>query len=266
MQHYENRKQRVHIISLDRVLATDVYARLREYRELLSWELLQPGQSNLEITVDDIEALAIDTTSSKLLIFDVRSQNLSQLQHAYNRIIGYNRADFNSLCYTVVIGDGPVGQSQSGTGMGSFHAYFDDIRINYSPAVFFGDPLLNYSFAERREMTIYRDDSQPARLPRRLEKYFRGEDITVEQVRKYFRAANVEDKRRLETKKERQKVLERVYSKVIEEEFGEEKEQFTKALTKEGCAVPGESLRLNIYPVFFEDWVLDLIRKPKQAE
>jgi hypothetical protein len=262
MQHYENRKQKIDIISLDKVLAVDVYERLREYRELLSWELVLPGKGKSEITVDDIEEMAIDTKSSRILIFDVRSQNLGKLQHAYNRIIGYNRADFNSYCYTVVIGDGPASQSQSG--MGSFHSYFDDIRVNYSPAVFFGDPLLNYSFAERREMAIYRDDSEPDRIPKRLEKYFKGDNIPVEQVRRYFRAANAEEEKRLEKKKARLKMLEGVYSKVIEEEFGDEKEQFIKALTKEGCAVPGESLRLNIYPIFFEEWVLDLIRKPKK--
>jgi len=262
MEHYENRKQKIDIISLDKVLATDVYDRLRGYREMLSWELVLPGKGKSEITVDDIEELALDTKSSRILIFDVRSQNLGQLQHAYNRIIGYNRADFNSYCYSVVIGDGPVSQSQSG--MGSFHSYFDDIRVNYSPSVFFGDPLLNYSFAERREMGLYRDEPRADRIPERLVKFFKGDDITVEMVRRYFRAANAEDDKRVEKKKERLKVLEGVYSKLIEEDFGEEKEQFVKGLTKEGCSVPGESLRLNVYPFFFEEWILDLTRKPKK--
>lgn len=41
-----------------------------------------------------------------------------------------------------------------------------------------------------------------------------------------------------------------------------------KALTKEGYGQAGESLRINIYPFFFEEWVLDLMKMaalPNQA-
>jgi hypothetical protein len=56
--------------------------------------------------------------------------------------------------------------------------------------------------------------------------------------------------------------------RILIDEFPERAEQLAKALTKEGYGQAGESLRINIFPFFFEECVLDLMKKaalPHQA-
>ncbi len=265
MLHYRERNQRIHIITLDRVLATDVYERLCDCSGMESVEAIQPGNGKSAIAVEDIQRLARDTTTSRVLIMDVRRQTKTQLQHAYSDIVRFNRPDFNRYCYTVLIGDGPRNLLQPGRGLDAFQTYLADLRIDYSPAVFFSDPFLHYSHDEIQEMVLYRSNSLPERIPHCLEKAFKGHRPTVERVHAYFRAADVPDVKRANKKTERQSALEKFYHKRFEKDFPDDKDQFIKSLSKEGCALPGESLRLNVYPFFFEEWVLDLTRRAESA-
>ena len=52
---------------------------------------------------------------------------------------------------------------------------------------------------------------------------------------------------------------------MIEEDFPDNKEHLMKSLSREGYSMPGEPLSINIYPFFFEEWVLDLMKKTKPA-
>ena len=108
MLHYTNRQSRIHILSLDPVLATEVYERLHNYPGMESVELIRPGNGMSAIKVQDIKQLARETTTSKVLIFDVRRQTKARLQRPYSDIVRFNRPDFNRYCYSVLLGDGPV--------------------------------------------------------------------------------------------------------------------------------------------------------------
>ena len=145
MLNYKDRKSRIHIITLDNVLAADVYERLKTSPRIPPVELVLPAGSKSEITVEDIDSLALDTMASRLLIIDVRSHTLPRLQQAYNKIVGYNRADFNVYCYTAVIGDGPANLFEKGGDIDDFMPHLARFRIDYSPSVFFYDPLLHYN-------------------------------------------------------------------------------------------------------------------------
>ncbi len=48
---------------------------------------------------------------------------------------------------------------------------------------------------------------------------------------------------------------------MAEEDFPSLKDLFLAGLTKEGYSVPGETLKVNLYPFFFEEWILELINK-----
>jgi hypothetical protein len=52
---------------------------------------------------------------------------------------------------------------------------------------------------------------------------------------------------------------------MMEENFPSMKELFTKGLTKEGYSMPGESLKVHLYPFFFEEWVANLMSKAKSV-
>ncbi|RKY10889.1 MAG: hypothetical protein DRP65_05740 [Planctomycetota bacterium] len=268
MLNYRDRKNRIHIITLDGVLAADVYERLKTSPKIPRAELVLPTDiTKSQISVEDIDNLALDTVKSRLLIIDVRSCTLPRLQRAYNKIVGYNRADFNLYCYTVVIGDGPANLFEQGGDIDDFAPHLAKFRIDYSPAVFFYDPLLHYSHGEKLAMGIDRDKSIPQTIPHRLKKGFesQGEQVTVEDVRRYFRAEGAPDDKKRAKKRRRLGRLAKLYRKKITKQFPEVADELVKCLKKSGYSFTGEALPLNTYPFYFEEWVAELLEKAKKA-
>jgi len=265
MLHYKERHNRIHIITLDHVLAEDVFERLTEYPGMESIELIKPRKESLAVTAESILKSARDTLMSRVLIIDVRSQTKPMLQRAYSDIVRFNRPDFNHYCYSVLIGDGPVNLFERSKGINIFQNYLSDLRVEYSPALFFSSPFLHYSYEETQQLAIYRNNELPERIPARLQKYFKESNITVERLCKYFIAAEMPDSMRLRKRKKRLEKLKKLYAQILAKEFPEDKDHLAQALSKEGCALPGESLKLNVYPFFFEEWILDLIKKAESA-
>ncbi len=268
MLNYRDRKNRIHIITLDNVLAADVYDRLKTSPHIPGIEFVLPTDiTKSQITVEDIDSIALDTMTSRLLIIDVRSHTLPRLQQAYNKIVGYNRADFNLYCYTVVIGDGPANLFEEGGDIDYFAPHLAKFRIDYSPAVFFYDPLLHYGHTEKLAMGIDRDNSIPVTIPRHLKKGFesQGEHVTVEDVRKYFRADGAPDDKIRAKKKRRLKRLTKLYRKRFAKEFPGVADELVKCLEKDGYGFTGEALPLNTYPFYFEEWTAELLEKAKTA-
>lgn len=261
MIHYKNRKRQVHIVTLDPILATDIYERLSDYPGMEFVEMIRPGRDGSEITVEDIHDMALDTRASGVIILDVRHQTLTRLMQAYGKIVRFNRPDFNTHCYSVVIGDGPRSIPHAETALGAFHKYLSDIRVDYSPAVFFADPFLHYSHEEMQQLVLYEDNALPEQLPLQIQKHFKTDGLTVERARAHFRAAGKPEDIKADERRRRQKKLARYYSQMIAQEFPNHEQQLKRSLTKKGCHLPGEALRLNIYPFFFEQWVRDLIKK-----
>lgn len=261
MLHYKDRRRQVHIVTLDPVLATDIYERLSDYPGMELVELIRPGRNGSEITVDDIHALALDTRASGVIILDVRHQTLARLMQAYGKIVRFNRPDFNTHCYSVVIGDGPRSIAHADAALDAFQRYLSDIRVDYSPAVFFADPFLNYSHQEMQELVLYENNAFPERLPLQIQKHLKTDGLTVERARAHFRAAGKPDHIKATERRRRQKKLAKFYSQMISKDFPKHEEQLKRSLTKKGCHLPGEALRLNTYPFFFEQWVRDLLKK-----
>ena len=249
---YEKRKPRIHILTLDAILCEDIYERLREDKRTRFYELIIPKQPRWQERLEEIEAAVEKTVWSRLLILDVRKITLAKLQQSYNKIIGYNRRDLNRLCFTILVGDGPLNLF-GGKSPDVFVPYLADHRVDYNPAVFFFDPLIHY---EPDEMDSYMDEDfeLPVKLPKRLAPYFPEEGVTVESVRRFFRASGQNEL----VKKQRLKTLAALYKKRIEEKFPEQKDQLRALLSKNGAQLGSE--RLNLYPLFFEQWVHELMQ------
>lgn len=264
MLHYRDRKRRVQIITMSPVIASDIYERLHNYPGMESVELILPGNGESEIKVEDIQNLARDTVKSSILIMDVCSWTRPQLQQAYSDIVRFNRPDFNRYCYSVLIGDIPLGYDRSQK-VNDVHNFLSDMRVDFSPAVFFINPFSHYSAEERETILTYRDKLFPDKIPQRFGKYFKEQLPSFKRLAVYFRAADVQDDKKLIKRKKRLRVLKKLCIKMIEEDFPANKEQLMKGLSKEGYSMPGEPLSINIYPFFFEEWVLDLIKKAESA-
>jgi len=145
---HSKREKKIHILTLDAVLAADVYGRIHHDPRMKRYCLVRPHNTQINDTVAEIDQMARDTVSSKLLILDVRSDTLPLLQKAYNKIVGYNRRDLNRLCYTILIGDGPVNLFKAGKSLDCFVPYLAAHRVDYTPVVFFYDPFLHYEYDE----------------------------------------------------------------------------------------------------------------------
>ena len=265
MLHYKNRKRKIHIATMDPVLAVDIRRRLAEYRGTGSAELVTPKENGDQISVRDVDNLALDSRSASVIIIDVRRQTLTRLQQAYNKIVRYNRPDLNTYCYAVLIGEGPRSVPHDGDTLGAFQKYLADMRTDYHPAVFFADPFMRYSREEIQELVLYEGTLLPEKLPEKLRKHFKRDDMTVEQARAYFRAAGVPAKEKAAARKRRQTRLAKFYHRIINEEFPDHAEQLKRSLTREGCSLPGESLKLHTYPFHFERLVRALLHKKKAA-
>ncbi len=265
MLNHKDRNDQIHIISMDPLLVEDIYERLREFPGLEEVRLVKPGGNGSAIPADDILDMARDTLASRVLIIDIRSQTRSRLQRAYSDISRFNRPDFNNYCYSVLVGDGPVNAFQPDKGINAFPAYLADLRIDFSPAVFFGDPFLYYSFEEMQQLAVYEHTPFPERISQHFDKYFKEDRPSVGLVRRFFRAADKQGDEKIKARDERLKTLKKLCMRMFQEGFPEDYEQMLEAISREGLAFPGEILRCNVYPFYFEEWVLDVFRKAQAA-
>jgi len=252
---HAGRKDTIHILTLDDVLAGDVYERIRSDRRFRDFELIRPRSAEISKMLVEIDRMALQTVHSRLLIIDVRRDTLPMLRRAYNKVIGYNRRDLNRLCYTVLIGDGPVSLFQAGKFFDVFVQHLSSHRVDYHPAVFFYDPFLHYEPDEIRRTGVGDQFTFPNKLPKRFARYFEGEGITISQVRRYFRAQDKDDK----VKQERLAILVDLYEKRIAEQFPHHQNGLKGWLSHTGLTLASE--RLHLYPLFFEDWVYELMQK-----
>jgi len=256
---HEGRRNRIFILSIDPVLITDIYRRIRSDNRLSHYRIKRPKARALDARIDQLQAMANDTTKARLLIYDVRRATLPKLRRVFRDITGFNRKDFNKLCYTILIGDGPPTLFQNGRGLDVFTIYLGDHRVDYHPAVFFFDPLLHY---EPDEMELHAiDDEFVLRddIPKRLVPYFQNsEEATVGAVRRFFRAIDKDD----ETRTKRQKVLRNLYKKRFTEQFPGREAQLKAWTSYEGLQLATE--KINLYPLFFEDWVHNLMQRAQE--
>lgn len=258
---HNKREDKIHILTLDEVLARDIYERIYYDPRMKQYQLVKPQKTKLNEMVEEIDSMARDTISSRLLIIDVRKDTLSLLQKPYNKIVGYNRRDLNKWCHTIVIGDGPINLFQAGTTMDVFVSHIAAHRIDYHPAVFFYDPFLHYESHEIQQRSFDSLIVLPDKLPQRFSSFFekKAQDISVDKVRQFFRASGKNE----QIRKERLKKLRKIYKKRIVEQFPHHKEQLKAWLSREGIRLGSE--KLHLYPLFFEDWVYHLMQKAAQS-
>jgi hypothetical protein len=251
---YQRRKPRIHILTLDRVLSEDIYDRLKENKKTRFYDMVVAKQADCRQRIEEIESMVEQTTTSRLLILDVRRTTLPHLHSAYNKIIGYNRRDISKLLFTILIGDGPVSLFEAGKSPDAFVPFLAQHRVDYNPAIFFFDPFIHYQ-ADEIEASMDESIELPTQLPRRFTHFFPEPGVTVEYVRRFFRAAEQPEN----VKKERLKVLASLYLKRMKDQFPQHKDQMPKLLTKPGLQIASE--KLNLYPIYFEEWVDDLMQK-----
>jgi hypothetical protein len=256
---HQGRRNTLHILSIDPVLTVDVYKRIRNDERLSHYRIKRPRAKTLDERIDQLQAMAQDTTKARLLIYDVRRATLPKLRRVFRDITGFNRKDFNKLCYTILIGDGPPTLFQNGRGLDVFTIYLGGHRVDYHPAVFFYDPLLHYEPDEMElraidDEFVLRDD-----IPQRLIPYFQNSDeATVGAVRRFFRAVDKDE----ETRTKRKKVLKNLYKKRFAEQFPGRETQLKAWMSYDGLQLATE--KLNLYPLFFEDWVHNLMTKAQE--
>lgn len=251
---HQARKARIHILSLDTVLTDDIYERLQNHTKTRFYQLALPKNTQYKPRIHEIDATAPQTTASRLLIFDVRKITLPWLQQAYNKIVGYNRKDFNRTCFSILIGDGPLNLLRNGEGPDIFIPHLASMRVDYSPAAFFYDPLIHYE-PEEIDSSMDETFALPGDLPKRLKPFFPGDGVNVAAVRTFFRAPGQSEM----VKNQRLKILAAVYQKRIKQQFGAQEDMFAGWLSKDGVRLATE--KLHFYPIFFEEWVHELMQK-----
>lgn len=253
------RRNLIYILTVDPILATDVYERIGADNRMKKYLVIRPRPGEIDETVAGIGKMAQGTISARLLIFDVRRASLPKLRKVYRDIVGFNRKDFNKLCYTVLIGDGPPTLFQNGRGLDVFTLYLADHRVDFHPAVFFFDPLLHYEPDEVQARAIDDEFSLRDDLPQRLLPYFQeGSDAKIDAIRRYFRAVGKGE----EVRKKRRRVLRSLYKKRFAKQFPGQDEQMKALLSAKGLRLASE--KLNLYPLYFEDWVYRLMQKAKK--
>jgi hypothetical protein len=251
---YQQREPRIHILTLDRVLGWDIYDRLHNDSKTRFYELVVPKQADWKNRLEEIEAIVDRTVYARMLIMDVRRATLHKIQQAYNKIVGYNRKDLNRFCFTVLIGDGPLNLFQPGKSPDVFVPYLARLRVDYNPAIFFFDPFIHYE-PEETESSMDEEFMLPSKPPQRLASYFPQAGVTVDSVRRFFRANEQNEA----VKKQRLKTLAALYLKRISEQFPRHKDLLHGLLSKNGAQLGSE--KINLYPVFFEEWVHELMQK-----
>jgi len=257
---HPGRRDSIHILTLDRILATDVYERIHHDPRMKHFQLIRPQETEIQEAVIEIDSMARHTVSSRLLIIDVRRATLPKLQRAYNKVVGYNRRDLNKLCHIILIGDGPWDLFRAGKSLDVFVSHLAAHRVDFHPAVFFYDPFLHYERDEIELVGIGDKFILPDKIPRRLVPYFKkDQDIGVDKLRRYFRAIGKDE----EVRSKRLRRLNNVYKKRIAEQFPRHKDQFKAWLSRDGIRLASE--KMHLYPLFFEDWVYDLMQKAAQS-
>ncbi len=257
------RENRICLLSMDHVLAEDIQTRISEDHRLSDTSVVVPQTSKGAITPDDVLQITKETVSARILILDVRSFTLPRLQEAYNRVSGYNRKDFNRTCYTIVIGDGIPEFPAPEIGVDSFRKAFAQFRIDYSPVAFYFDPFIHFRRIER--MGLYSERIQHCfeKIPSGMSRAFKGPVENLSKVRAYFRASTPNVRGSSAVKRAREGKLKKVMTKMIKQRFPSQKDDLVAAMSKDGCPIDGELLRLNIYPFFFEEWISDLLIKAR---
>lgn len=255
---HARRRGQIHILTIDPVLALDLCARITSDPRLQRYSLLCPHAATVRSGLEEIERMAQETVSSRLIIFDVRRVTLPRLRKYYNAIVGYNRRDFNKLCYTICIGDGPVNLFQDGHVVDLLVPYLASHRVDFHPAVFFYDPFLHYEPSEIQRQALDDEFVIPDAIPTRLIPYFRTEATKVGPIRRFFRAADKDE----ETRKKRQRTLRHLFKKRLAALFPGHEDQYKDLLSRRGIQLASE--KMNLYPLYFEDWVYDLMRKARR--
>jgi hypothetical protein len=125
--------------------------------------------------------------------------------------------------------------------------------------VFFFDPFIHYE-PDETDSSMDEDFVLSDKPPRRLSSYFPQAGVTVDSVRRYFRA----DEQNEEVKKQRLKTLAALYLKRIGEQFPQHKDLLRSLLTKNGTKLGSE--KMNLYPVYFEEWVHELMQKAAKPQ
>ena len=259
---HPSRRNAIHILTLDSILANDVYERIHNDERMKYYQLIKPRETEIREAVTEIDNMATDTVLSRLLIIDVRRVTLPKLQRAYNKVVGYNRRDLNKLCHTILIGDGPWDLFSAGKTLDVFVPHIATHRVDFHPAVFFYDPFLHYEHSEIERAGVDDEFVLPHKIPGRLLQYFNfktDEDMRVDKIRHYFRAIDKPD----EVCKKRRKKLRDLYKKRIAEQFPHHKDQLKAWLSRKGIRLASE--KLHLYPLYFEDWVYNLMQKAMQT-
>jgi hypothetical protein len=199
------RRASVHVLTLDPVLAGDVCERIGHDPRTKGFRLFVPRQRRIREAVEEIESMAADTVSSRLLVIDVRKATMPKLRRAYNKVVGYNRRDLNKLCFIILIGDGPWDLFWGDKTLDVFVTYLAAHRVDFHPAAFFFDPFLHYERDEIEHPGIDDEFVLPDKIPGRLIPYFKNQDIRVAEIRRYFRATDKDEelrKKRRRTRRE----------------------------------------------------------------
>jgi hypothetical protein len=254
------RGSRIHVLTLDPVLAADVCERIGHDPRLKGCHLIAPRQTRIRQAVEEVESMAQDTVFSRLLVIDVRKVTLPKLRRAYNKVVGYNRRDLNKLCFIILIGDGPGELFYGRKTLDVFVPYLAAHRVDFHPAAFFFDPFLHYEPDEIERPGIDDEFVLPDKIPRRLIPYFKDQDIGVETIRRYFRATDKDE----DLRDKRRRRLKSLYKKRIAEQFPGDQNRLKAWLSKKGLRLASE--KMHLYPLHFEDWVHDLMQKAAQAK
>ncbi len=248
---------------MDHVLIEDIQHRIKDDPRLASVNVVVPQAANEAITPQDVLQITKETISARVIILDVRSFTLPRLQEYYNRVSGYNRWDFNRSCYTMVIGDGAPEFPAADVGVDSFRKAFAQFRTDYSPAAFYFDPFVHFKRNERMELYSQNTEECFEKIPAGMGKAFKEPVSSLSKVRSYFRASTPNVRGSSGVKHARQEKLKRVMARMIRDEFPSQKTDLLAAMSKDGCPVDGETLRLNFYPFFFEEWIYNLMVKAR---
>ncbi|HSW01266.1 MAG TPA: hypothetical protein VLI39_13910 [Sedimentisphaerales bacterium] len=255
---HQQRRDRIHVLTVDPSLAADVCERIGADKRLKRCTLICPRATTVREGVEEIERTAQETVSSRLILFDVRRLTMPKLRQIYNAIVGYNRRDFNRTCYSICIGDGPLTLFKDGQFANPFVPHLSAHRVDFQPAAFFFDPFLHYEPDETLLQSMDDEFLLPHTIPKRLAPYFKSDDMTVPLIRQYFRAVDKDEA----TRKTRRNMLRHVYKKRLVEIFRGREDQYRDLLTRDGIRWASE--KMNLYPLYFEDWVYDLMRQARR--
>lgn len=255
---HQQRRDRIHVLTIDPALADDVCERIDADKRFKRCTLIRPRAASVEERLEEIERTAQETVIARLILFDVRRSTMPKLRQIFNAIVGYNRRDFNKLCYSICIGDGPLNLFQGGRFADPLVPHLAAHRVDFHPAVFFFDPFLHYEPDEVLLQSIGDEFIIPDAIPKRLAPYFKSDHMTVGAIRKFFRAIDKDE----ETRKTRRNMLRHVYQKRLAELSRGQEDSFKDLFTREGIRWASE--KMNLYPLYFEDWVHDLLRRARR--